>query len=92
MMSSVNSLAVMIVVPCGKSILPAKDLPEASDEISAWKYMFENFLQGDPLFVSRKYTHMCHASLSPEEIGIIYESLIFFLVEESIFALAIVAY
>ena len=77
MMLSVNSRAVMIVVPCGESILSAKDLPDAFDEISAWKYMFENFLQGDPLFVSRKYINMRHSSLGPLEIEIIYESLIF---------------
>ena len=47
---SENSPAVIFVGPNGMSTTPANDLPEASEETSAWTKILENFFQAEPLF------------------------------------------
>ena len=42
-MESSKSPAVTLVSSSGKSTTPAKILPEESEDISAWRKMFENF-------------------------------------------------
>ena len=54
MMTSVNSLALLMVVPGRKSTFPAHVLPKEAEEMSAWKYVLENLFQGDPFVVFRK--------------------------------------
>ena len=50
--------------------------------------MFEKLLQGEPLFVFKKYDHMNHISFNWLEIGIRYTFLTCFLAVESMVALA----